>query len=99
MQKVSLSDSVFYKIRELKDYLLNVLKLSETGADVRINRIEKFLKSFDGIVNYPLCRYKRWRNLGYHCVTFESWVFAYEILEDGIIIQDMKHSATLITTE
>ena len=58
--------------------------------------MREFVKSLDCIAVYPLCRFRKWRILGYHCIVFEKdWVFAYEILEDSIIIQDMSHTAVL----
>ena len=94
---VILSDCVLEKITELELYLKNTLKFSKEAAKKRTDRMGDFLESLDGIAVYPLCRFLRWRVLGYHCVVFEKdWVFAYEILEDGMIIQDMSHTAILV---
>ena len=94
---VILSDCVLEKIIELELYLKNTLKFSKEAAKKRTDRMGDFLKSLDNIAIYPLCRFKRWRILGYHCVVFEKdWVFAYEILTDGIIVQDMAHTAILV---
>ena len=93
---VILSDCVLDKISELELYLKNTLKLSKEAAKKRTDRMNNFLKSLDGNAIYPLCRFRKWRILGYHCVVFErDWVFAYEILADGIIVQDMSHTAVL----
>ena len=100
MREIIISDVIWNKMGELREHLLNVLKLSETTADARISSMEDFVISLGGIANYPLCRYKRWRQLGYHCAVFEKdWIFAYEIFDKGIIIQDMKHTSTLISIE
>ena len=96
MHKVIVSDTVWDKIRELRIYLSEELKMSHEAARKRTDRMGNFLKSLDGILPYPLCRFKKWRILGYHCVVFEKdWIFAYEILKDGIIVQDMSHTAIL----
>ena len=96
MRKVFLSRNVSDKIVELKLYLAVELKLSEDAAMSRTERIRTFLKSLSGPADYPLCRFKRWRTLGYRCVVFEkTWMFAYEIVSDGIIIRDMSHTAQL----
>jgi len=94
---VILSDCVLEKITELELYLKNTLKFSKKAAKKRTDRMGDFLESLDGIAVYPLCRFLRWRVLGYRCIVFEKdWVFAYEILEDGIIVQDMSHTAILV---
>lgn len=96
MRKVGISQNVEKQILNLRTFLLEEWKLSENAAYQRTARMNLFLKSLGGIADYPLCRFKKWRNLGYHCVVFEkNWVFAYEILEDGIIIQDMSHTNLL----
>ena len=96
MSNVYISIQVRYKISQLELYLKNELKFSKEAARSRSNRMRDFVKSLDGMAIYPLCRFLRWRVLGYHCVVFEKdWVFAYEILEDGIIVQDMSHTSIL----
>jgi len=72
---VILSDCVIEKITELELYLKNTLKFSKEAAKKRTDRMGDFLESLDGIAVYPLCRFLRWRVLGYHCVVFEKdWV-------------------------
>jgi hypothetical protein len=96
MSNVYVSINVRYKISQLELYLKNELKFSKEAARNRSNRMREFVKSLDGIAVYPLCRFIRWRVLGYHCIVFEKdWVFAYEILADGIIVQDMSHTSVL----
>jgi hypothetical protein len=96
MSNVYVSIKVRYKISQLELYLKNELKFSKEAARNRSNRMREFIKSLDGLAVYPLCRFQRWRIFGYHCIVFEKdWVFAYEILEDGIIVQDMSHTAVL----
>jgi hypothetical protein len=59
--------------------------------------MEEFVGKLSLPADYALCRFKRWRALGYRCVTFEkSWVFAYEIVDGGVIVRDMAHAKTLI---
>ena len=96
MRKVVVSDSVVGKIGILRDYLVSELKLSEDAAMRRIDRIGKFLLSLSAPADYPLCRFKRWCELGYRCAVFEkNWVFAYERFDGGIIIRDMSHTSVL----
>ena len=96
MRKVIIPNDLWNKIDEVKDYLINELKLSETAAEVRINRMENFVASFSMPVNYALCRFKKWRELGYRCAVFEkTWIFAYEIFDEGVIVRDMSHTALL----
>ncbi|MCL1974478.1 MAG: hypothetical protein FWG54_06665 [Bacteroidetes bacterium] len=77
-------------------YLIDELKLSEIAAEIRIKRMENFVASLSNSADYALCRFKKWRALGYRCAVFEKiWVFAYEIFDDGVIIRDMSHTAAL----
>jgi len=42
------------------------------------------------------CRFKIWGELGYRCAVFErSWIFAYEVFDEGVIVRDMMHAALL----
>lgn len=55
-----------------------------------------FIKSFGAEVDHPRCRFKKWRALGYRCAVFEKqWVLAYEVVEEGVIVQDMSNAALL----
>ena len=96
MRKVRISDVVWDKLDELTDYMVDEFKLPENAAMRRIDRLLEFLCSLSNPVDYALCRFKRWRALGYRCAVFESWVFAYEIFDSGVIVQDMAHGASLI---
>ena len=97
MRKVIIPDNLWSKIKDIKDYLIDELKLSEMAAEARINRMEDFVASLSNPADYALCRFKKWRELGYRCAVFEkSWVFAYEIFDDGVIVRDMSHTAMLV---
>ena len=97
MHKVIISDNLWIKIGEIKHYLLYELKLSEVAAEARIQRMEDFVSSLSFPADYALCRFKKWRELGYRCAVFEkSWVFAYEIFDEGVIVRDMSHATMLI---
>jgi len=97
MREVQVSKQVWDKISELETYLQVELKFSKEAARKRSDRMSVFLKSLSIPVDYVLCRFKRWRIKGYHCAVFEKdWVFAYEIFENGVIVRDMAHTATLI---
>jgi hypothetical protein len=55
-----------------------------------------FIRSFSANVDYPLCRFRKWRKLGYRCAVFEKdWVLAYEVLPEGIVVRDMSHTRLL----
>lgn len=96
MRKVKISGAVRDKIADLESYLIDDLKLSEEAALRRSDRVREFVSSLCNNADYPLCRFKKWQVLGYKCAVFEkSWVFAYEVFEDGIIVRDMSHTSLL----
>ena len=96
MREVRISGQVMNKIDELESFLKNELMLSKEAARKRSNRMRKFISSFSNEGNYPLCRFKKWRILGYRCAVFEkTWIFAYEVFDGGIIVQDMSNTALL----
>jgi hypothetical protein len=96
MRKVIITINVRHRLEELEYFLVDELKLSETAAK---RRSFKLRLSVNALVNdsadYALCRFRRWRELGYRCLASDGWVFAYEIVPEGIIVQDMAHSKTL----
>ena len=95
MRDVIISREVWNKIADLRSYLTVDLKLSEEAAMSRMDRMGDFLKA-QGNPGDSLCRFKKWRLLGYRCVVFEKqWVFAYEVVKQGIIIRDMSNGALL----
>ena len=96
MRSVVVSDTVQNKLAELTDYLRSNLKLSEKAATDYRGRFVTFIGSFSANVDYPLCRFKRWRALGYRCAVFEKdWILAYEVFDDGVIVRDMSHAKLL----
>lgn len=96
MREVVISQAVQNKIDDLELFLKDQLKLSKEAARNRCDRMDELFVSLAGIADYPLCRFKKWQILGYRCVVFEkSWVFAYEVFEDGIIVRDMSHASLL----
>ena len=75
----------------------NELKLSKKAAHNRSDRMRNFVYSFSIEADYPLCRFKKWRIFGYRCAVFEkTWIFAYEVFDGGVIVQDMSHTALLV---
>jgi len=96
MREVIISVVVKQRIEELERYLVDELKLSEKAALNRSRRMRVFVASLSNPADYALCRFKRWRALGYRCAVFESWIFAYEVFDSGVIVQDMVYGATLI---
>jgi hypothetical protein len=96
MRKVIISAAVREKLDELELYLKDSLKMSKKAALGRCDRLTIFLSSLSASVDYPPCRFRRWRELGYRCAAFEgSWVFAYEIFDEGVIVRDMSNAALL----
>ncbi len=96
MREVRISEVVRDKIADLESYLTDGLKMSEETALRRSGRMREFVRSLQAYADYPLCRFKKWRELGYKCVPFEKdWIFAYEVFEGGIIIRDMSHTSLL----
>jgi len=97
MRKVNISVTVLDKISELELFLKNELKFSKEAARKRSDRMRVFVASLAMPADYALCRFKKWRELGYRCAVFEkSWVFAYEIFDGGVIVRDMAHTTSLI---
>ena len=96
MREVWVSGLVRAKVADLEVYLLEELKLSKTAALRHSNQMRTLVHTLGSAADYPLCRFKKWQTLGYRCVVFEkSWVFAYEVFENGIIIRDMSHTSLL----
>ena len=96
MREVRISDVTRKKISDLELYLIDELKLSPEAALRRSARMREFVHAFSGVADYPKCRFKKWRKLGYRCAVFEKdWVFAYEVFEDGVIVMDMSHTSLL----
>ena len=96
MREVRISGHVMSKIDELESFLKNKLKLSKEAAHRRSNRMRIFVYSLSNIGDYPLCRFKKWRIHGYRCAVFEkTWIFAYEVFDGGVIVQDMSHTYLL----
>ena len=97
MRNVTVSDKVRVKLEELECFLVDELKLSEEAALKRSRLMRVFVDSLTFPADYALCRFKKWRELGYRCAVFEkTWVFAYEIFDNGVIVRDMSHTALLI---
>lgn len=96
MREVLIANTVLDRISELRIYLVEELKLSREAALRRTERMDDFLKSLGNAADYPLCRFRKWCSLGYRCAIFEKdWVFAYESLDEGVIVRDMSHTALL----
>jgi hypothetical protein len=96
MREYIVSVEIADKFEELISYLKNDLKLSEQAALEYRERFVKFIRSFGANVDHPLCRFKRWRLLGYRCAVFEKdWILAYETLPEGAIVRDISHRAAL----
>ena len=53
MREVFISDVAMNKVSGLRMYLVEELKLSQEVAHKRIDRIDRFLLSLSGAVDYP----------------------------------------------
>lgn len=96
MHKIIVSRQVQDKISDLETYMRNELKLSKKAARRRSDRMRQFVLFLANNADYPFCRFKKWCVLGFRCAVFEKdWVFAYQIYDEGIIIQDMSHTSLL----
>ena len=96
MRAVYISEKVRDRMNELEIYLTDELKLSRDLAFRKTSMMRNFIHSLGGPMLYAKCRFREWATLGYHCATFEkSWIFAYEVLDEVIIVRDMKHGSTL----
>ena len=96
MRRVVISDKVASEMAELDKFLTQGYALSRAAANARMTRMDDFVALLAGAVDYPLCRFRHWRALGYHCAVFEkNWIFAYEIFAEGIIVRDMAHTSIL----
>jgi hypothetical protein len=92
MRRVVVSAKVVDKVIEIMAYLKRDLYYSDDAVLKYKSHFERFFQVLAYPVDYARCRNRRWHNLGYHCVTVRGWVFAYEIVEGGVIIRDMLHS-------
>ena len=77
-------------IKSLVDYLSNEIKMPETGLKFSY-KMEDFANSL--IVHhfaYPICNNEKFRKKSWHCATFnKKWVFAYQIKQDKIVIDEI----------
>jgi hypothetical protein len=100
MRSVILAAATRGRLDELEAYLRDEHKLSKQAASKRMDRIGRFLVSLGGgAADYALCRFRRWREAGWRCAPFEGWVFAYEVVPEGVIVRDMAHGKLLGETD
>jgi len=96
MREIIIDVQVREKISELEEYLKTEFKMSKEAARKRSDKMRQFVFSLRNPADYPLCRFKRWRVLGYKCAVFEKdWVLAYEVVDEGVIVRDMSHAKLL----
>jgi hypothetical protein len=96
MRDIIISDVVQYRLSELGLFLTQEYNMSPSTSEARISRIYRLLGSLSAPGDSALCRFRPWNRLGYHCIAFEGWVFAYEIFDDGVIVRDMSHGKLLV---
>jgi hypothetical protein len=100
MRKIIVSVPVQNQIADLKLFLTQEYKLSrraanDRAANDRIDRIRMFLLRLASPGDIALCRFRPWSEAGYRCISFEGWVFAYEVVPEGVILRDMSHGKLL----
>ena len=96
MRDFIVSPEVIGKLSDLVTYLKDELKFSEEASLAYRERFLKFIGSFSVEVDYPRCRFKKWRALNYRCAVFEKqWILAYEVVPEGVIVRDMSNAALL----
>ncbi|MDR1671357.1 MAG: hypothetical protein LBR57_02450 [Alistipes sp.] len=96
MRRVVISRRVNQQIYELERYLQQDFHFSKQAARRRSGAIKRaILRLGNPFGEAALCRFRKWRDKGYRCVSFDGWVFAYEIVQDGVAVQDMAHSSLL----
>jgi hypothetical protein len=98
MRKVIVSPPVQDAIGELNLFLTIEHKMSYSAASARVKRIYTALASLGGPADLALCRLRRWRLRGYRCKAIDNWVFAYEVVPEGVIVRDMRHSKLIFDT-
>lgn len=69
--------------------------MSRAAANARVDRIRASVMMLGNPGDFALCRFRAWCEAGYRCIAFEGWVFAYEIVPEGVIIRDMAHGKLL----
>jgi hypothetical protein len=73
--------------------LIEELKFSEEAAVKRSREIRDHVFILrNPVFDAARCRYRKWYELGYRCISYKGWVFAYEHILDGVAIHDMLHS-------
>ena len=99
MRDVIVSHAVNRRIDELERYLQREHHFSKQAALRRSRRLREFVNTLRLSGDHALCRFRRWRSLDYRCMSFEGWVFAYEIVPEGVIVRDMSHGSQLVDVE
>ncbi len=95
MRKVILSAAIRERLNDLESFLQTEYKLSKEAATKRMDRIGHSLTSLSHPADRALCRFRPWRDVGWRCMMFEGWVFAYEVVPEGVIVRDMAHGKLL----
>jgi hypothetical protein len=96
MRKVVFSDAVNMRLFDLERYLQHELHFSKPAARRRSQHIRNYVfRLRNPMFNTARCRSRKWHALGYHCISFDGWVFAYEYILDGVVVRDMMHSSLI----
>jgi hypothetical protein len=95
MREIIIVPEVKQKINDLEEFLVREYKMSRAASHARVVRIYKFIGVLALSIDFAPCRFKRWSKFGYRCMSYQGWVFAYEVVPEGVIIRDMSHGAKL----
>lgn len=88
--KVVLHKNANKSLDDLSDYLALGLKVPETASKY-IAKMRLFANSLKlQHFAYPICNNEKFRKKSWHCATFnKKWVFAYQIKQDKIVIDEI----------
>ena len=94
--KVLFKPSAEKTIHELADYITEQISMPAT-ANKYIDKLLSFAKSISNIPNtFPICKYPAWKSKKLYCITFDkTWVFAFKIVKDNVVIYHIVNGKLL----
>lgn len=96
LRHVVVAPQAYEKIAEITTYLRDELKFSEFAALRYESRFTSVIAGLAVPADYALCRFPRWKRLGYRCVAVDhQWIIAYQVLPEGIIVREIENAANL----
>ena len=94
--KVLFKPSAEKTIHELADYITEQISMPAT-ANKYIDKLLSFAKSISNIPNtFPICKYPAWKSKKLYCIMFDkTWVFAFKIVKDNVVIYHIVNGKLL----